>query len=47
MLFRSAKLREEEFKELRKNQTKVWHGMLAGELLVDVLEADLMLAVEQ
>lgn len=42
----SAKLREEEFKELRKNQTKVWHGMLAGKLLADVLEADLMVASE-
>ncbi len=42
----SAKLREEEFKELRKNQTRVYHGMLAGELLADVLEADLMIASE-
>lgn len=38
----SAELREKEFQELRKNQTKVWHGALAGKLLVDVLEADLM-----
>lgn len=36
--------REKEFEELRKNQTKVWHGALAGKLLVDVLEADLMVA---
>lgn len=42
----SAELREQEFKELRMNQTKVWHGMLAGKLLVDVLEADLMIANE-
>lgn len=41
---RSAKLREKEFEELRKNQTKVWHGALEGKLLVDVLEADLMVA---
>lgn len=40
----SAKLREAEFEELRKNQTKVWHGALAGKLLADVLETDLMLA---
>ena len=40
----SAELREKEFEELRKNQTKVWHGALAGKLLVDVLEADLMIA---
>lgn len=41
---RAEKLREKEFEELRKNQTKVWHGNLAGKLLVDVLEADLMIA---
>jgi len=40
----SAVLREKEFEELRKNQTKVWHGALAGKLLADVLEADLMIA---
>lgn len=40
----SAELREKEFEELRKNQTKVCHGALAGKLLVDVLEADLMVA---
>lgn len=40
----SAELREKEFEELRKNQTKVWHGALAGKLLVDVFEADLMVA---
>lgn len=41
---KSAELREKEFEKLRKNQTKVWHGALAGKLLVDVLEADLMIA---
>ncbi len=38
----SAVLRVEEFKELRKSQTKIWRGHLAGKLLADVLEADLM-----
>lgn len=38
----SRKLRVEEFDELRKGKNKVWHGKLAGKLLVDVLEADLM-----
>lgn len=40
----SAELRKKEFEDLRKNQTKVWHGALAGKLLADVLEADLMIA---
>lgn len=40
----SAELREKEFEELRKKQTKVWRGALAGKLLADVLEADLMIA---
>lgn len=38
----SARLRIEEFKELRKRNTKIWHGHLAGMPLADVLEADLM-----
>lgn len=38
----SRRLRVEEFKELREEKKKVWHGKLAGKLLVDVLEADLM-----
>lgn len=41
----SARLREEEFKELREKNAKIWHGHLAGKLLADVLEADLMEAV--
>lgn len=41
----SARLREEEFKELREKKEKVWHGPLAGKLLADVLEADLMVAM--
>ena len=40
----AEKRRNEEFKELREKQTKVWHGALAGKLLADVLEADLMVA---
>ena len=42
MAEQSAILRVEEFKELRKSQTKIWRGHLAGKLLADVLEADLM-----
>lgn len=38
----SRRLRAEEFQELREEQKKVWHGKLAGRLLADVLEADLM-----
>lgn len=38
----SARLRAEEFTELRNTKTKIWHGHLAGQLLVDVLEQDLM-----
>lgn len=38
----SRRLRIEEFKELREEKKKVWHGKLAGKLLADVLEADLM-----
>lgn len=38
------KARIEEYKKLRKDGNKVWHGKLAGKLLVDVLEADFMAA---
>lgn len=38
----SRQLRMEEFKELREEKKKVWHGKLAGKLLADVLEEDLM-----
>lgn len=44
---RSAELRKKELEDLRKNQTAIWHGELAGQLLADVLEADLMIAGEQ
>ena len=30
---------------MRETKAKIWHGHLAGKLLVDVLEADLMEAV--
>lgn len=36
--------RIKEYKKLRKNGNRVWHGKLAGQLLVDVLEADFMAA---
>lgn len=35
-------LRKQNYAELRKNQNKIWHGKLAGQLLADVLEADFM-----
>ena len=38
----SARLRAEEFAELRRKKAKIWHGSLRGQLLADVLEADLM-----
>ena len=37
--------RIKEYKELRENGNKIWHGKLAGKLLVDVLEADFMEAM--
>jgi len=39
---KSNALRIEELKELRKNGNRVWHGVLKGQLLADVLEADFM-----
>lgn len=39
---KSKSIRLEEYKELRKQKEKVWHGKLAGKLLADVLEGDLM-----
>lgn len=38
----SARLRIEEFAELRRTKAKIWRGHLAGKLLADVLEADFM-----
>ena len=40
----SAKARVENFKKLRQEQARIWHGHLAGQLLVEVLEADFMAA---
>lgn len=39
---RSRNIRQQEYSELRKKKEKVWHGKLAGALLADVLEADLI-----
>lgn len=41
---KADELRIENYKNLRKNGNRVWHGKLAGKLLVDVLEADFMAA---
>lgn len=38
----SRSVRMEEYRELREKKEKVWHGKLAGALLADVLEADLI-----
>jgi len=38
----SARLRVEEFRELREKNATILHGYLAGKPLADVLEADLM-----
>ena len=42
---RSDKQRRENYKEIRKEQKRVWHGKLQGQLLADVLEADFMAAI--
>lgn len=42
---KANKLREENYRNLRKNGNRVWHGKLAGQLLADVLEADFMEAI--
>lgn len=41
---KSNEMRVKELEDLRKNGNKIWHGKLAGQLLVDVLEADFMAA---
>jgi hypothetical protein len=41
----SDKQRKENYKQIRKEKKKVWHGKLQGQLLADVLEADFMAAV--
>ena len=39
------RLRKKNYKELREQAKRVWHGPLAGQLLADVLEADFMEAI--
>lgn len=39
---KADKKRKEEYKQLRVDGNKVWHGKLAGQLLADVLEKDFM-----
>lgn len=39
---KSKKVRIREYKELRDKKETVWHGALAGKLLADVLESDLI-----
>ena len=39
---KSKKTRLSEYRELREKKETVWHGALAGKLLADVLEADLI-----
>lgn len=39
---KSKKVRMKEYKELRDKKETVWHGALAGQLLADVLEGDLI-----
>lgn len=41
---KAEQARIQEYAKLRKDGNKVWHGKLAGKLLVDVLEADFMAA---
>ena len=38
----SKAVRMQEYQDLREKKEKVWHGKLAGKLLADVLEADLI-----
>lgn len=42
---KANKMRIENYKNLRENGNKVWHGRLAGQLLADVLESDFMEAM--
>ena len=44
---KSNDLRIKELKELRKNGNRVWHGVLQGKLLADVLEADFMPVIQE
>ena len=42
---KANQLRIENYKNLRENGNRVWHGKLAGQLLADVLEKDFMEAM--
>lgn len=42
---KANKMRIENYKNLRENGNRVWHGKLAGQLLADVLEKDFMEAM--
>lgn len=42
---KADELRKKNYRELREQAKKVWHGPLAGQLLADVLEADFMEAL--
>lgn len=44
---KSNALRIEELKDIRQKQKRVWHGVLQGKLLADVLEADFMPVSEE
>lgn len=44
---KSNAMRIKELGELRKNGNRVWHGVLKGQLLADVLEANFMPVVEE
>lgn len=39
---KANELRKKQYKQLREDGKRVWHGPLAGQLLADVLEADFM-----
>lgn len=42
---KANQMRVENYKNLRENGNRVWHGKLAGQLLADVLEKDFMEAM--
>lgn len=42
---KADELRKKNYKQLRKDGNRVWHGKLQGQLLADVLEADFMEAI--
>lgn len=42
---KANRMRIENYKNLRENGNRVWHGKLAGQLLADVLEKDFMEAM--